>query len=161
MLSKEVLPAPFGPMIEISSPRPTERDTPSTARTPPKCFEMAEIASCSSPGAAFSSFISCTKSLAFPHPPLIALMPGIYGGDTADACVRMQSPICASASVYQTFSHPIPPPPVAGYPANQNRLCDRHTEPTQSGSCPGLARASTLIAGEKGRLALRGWPEHV
>src|SRR5205085_2196026 len=48
MLRSEVLPAPFGPMTEISSPERTESVTASTARTPPKCFDTPEMASCAS-----------------------------------------------------------------------------------------------------------------
>src|SRR5712691_11008188 len=33
-----LLPEPFGPMRPRISPRATERSTPSTARTPPKCL---------------------------------------------------------------------------------------------------------------------------
>ena len=35
------MPAPFGPMIEAISPRPTAIDTSSTARTPPNRFDTA------------------------------------------------------------------------------------------------------------------------
>src|SRR5438067_12631138 len=48
MLSSEVLPAPFGPIIEAISPRRTENDTSSTARTPPNRFDTAVAASSSS-----------------------------------------------------------------------------------------------------------------
>ena len=45
MLRSEVLPAPFGPMIEVSPPRRTSSEMSSTARTPPKCLDTPETAS--------------------------------------------------------------------------------------------------------------------
>src|SRR5258708_28898119 len=39
MLRSEVLPAPFGPITETSSSRPTSRSTPLTAWTPPNDLE--------------------------------------------------------------------------------------------------------------------------
>src|SRR5204862_206611 len=50
MLSSEVLPAPFGPMIEAISPRRAENDTSSTARTPPNRLDTAVATSSSSSG---------------------------------------------------------------------------------------------------------------
>src|SRR5271163_157618 len=92
MLRSEVLPAPFGPMIETRPPRATENVTLSTARTPPKCFDTLEIASCVSLAAALAAFkLPDTRPPAFPHPPLYPLMPCLYGRHTADACKRMQS----------------------------------------------------------------------
>src|SRR6516225_4258081 len=70
MLRREVLPAPFGPMIETRPPRGTESVTFSTARTPPKCFDTPEMASCVSPAATFTS--PDTRPPAFPHPPALA-----------------------------------------------------------------------------------------
>src|SRR6516164_7648534 len=92
MLRSEVLPAPFGPMIETRSPRATESVTLSTARTPPKCFDTSEIESCVSLAAPLAPFkLSDKRPPAFPHPPLYPLMPCLYGRHTADACERMQS----------------------------------------------------------------------
>src|SRR3954447_25885827 len=78
MLRSEVLPAPFGPMTEISSPVRTESVTASTARTPPKCFDTPEMTSCVSPEETSPPF---TSPPAFPRPsatpqcvPLIAVM---------------------------------------------------------------------------------------
>ena len=39
-LKIELLPAPFGPMIDRISPFSTAKDTASTALRPPKCSEM-------------------------------------------------------------------------------------------------------------------------
>ena len=39
MFKSEVLPAPFGPMIEAIAPRWTAIETSSTARTPPNRFD--------------------------------------------------------------------------------------------------------------------------
>src|SRR6516164_3621172 len=60
MLRSEVLPAPLGPITEISSPERTDRVTASTARTPPKCFDTPEMASCAS--------FEDTMPPAFPRP---------------------------------------------------------------------------------------------
>src|SRR6516165_1599216 len=73
MFSSEVLPAPFGPMIDISSPRRTDSDRLSTARTPPKCFDTSAMASCVAPAAALAPFkLSDTRPPAFPHPPALS-----------------------------------------------------------------------------------------
>src|SRR5580704_12926409 len=64
MLRSEVLPAPFGPMTEISSPVRTESVTASTARTPPKCFDTPEMTSCASPGETSPAFTSPPAFLA-------------------------------------------------------------------------------------------------
>ena len=45
MFSSEVLPAPFGPMIEAIAPRWTEIETSSTARTPPNRFDTLRTSS--------------------------------------------------------------------------------------------------------------------
>src|SRR3990170_6860997 len=45
MLSSVVLPAPFGPITDSSSPRRTSRLTRLTAWTPPKCLETSPISS--------------------------------------------------------------------------------------------------------------------
>src|SRR5215469_10507198 len=69
MLRSEVLPAPFGPMTEISSPGATVSVTASTARTPPKCFDTAEIASWASRDGTLPPFTSPdTIPPAFPSP---------------------------------------------------------------------------------------------
>src|SRR6516164_6885511 len=92
MLRSEVLPAPFGPMIDTSSPRRTDSETFSTARTPPKCFETAEMASWVSPRtAAEGPKLRATRPLHFPAHSLYLSMPRSYGRHTADACERMQS----------------------------------------------------------------------
>src|SRR6516225_2331658 len=70
MLRSDVLPAPFGPMIEINSPRSTASATSSTARTPPKCFETSDTVSCTlSEGVPLPFKLSDTLPPAFPHPP--------------------------------------------------------------------------------------------
>src|SRR5438445_62203 len=48
-LKSVVLPAPFGPMIERSSPRGTRSDTPSTAASAPKCLARSWASSSTSP----------------------------------------------------------------------------------------------------------------
>src|SRR5690606_11726313 len=45
MLNRVVFPAPLGPMMARSSPRGTCEDTPSTARTPPKCLRTSSTTS--------------------------------------------------------------------------------------------------------------------
>src|ERR1700732_105570 len=79
MLSSEVLPAPFGPMIEAISPRRTENETPSTARTPPNRFDTA-VAASSSSSAGFTN----RRSSRDRH------MRRAYGCHDADANTRMQ-----------------------------------------------------------------------
>src|SRR5213595_3748944 len=81
MLSSEVLPAPFGPMIEAISPRRTEIDTSSTARTPPNRFETA-VAARSSSSAGFSNRA--------PPKEFGRHMRQRYGWHDADAIKRMQ-----------------------------------------------------------------------
>src|SRR6516164_499207 len=69
MLRSEVLPAPLGPITEISSPERTDRVTPSTARTPPKCFDTPEMVSCVSFEEMLPPFTSPdTMPPAFPRP---------------------------------------------------------------------------------------------
>src|ERR1700760_969104 len=80
MLRSEVLPAPFGPMTEISSPERTESVTASTARTPPKRFDTPEMASCTSPVETSLPFTP-----AFPRPFARAHMRRSYGRHDADA----------------------------------------------------------------------------
>jgi len=46
MLRSEVLPAPFGPMMERMRPLGMSTDTSSTAVTPPKCFDTPAIDNC-------------------------------------------------------------------------------------------------------------------
>src|SRR5947207_695471 len=79
MLSSEVLPAPFGPMIEAISPRRTENDISSTARTPPNRFDTA-VAASSSSSAGFTNRRSSQDRL----------MRRGYGWHDADAITRMQ-----------------------------------------------------------------------
>src|ERR1700757_2828766 len=91
MLRSEVLPAPFGPITEISSPEWTESVTASTARTPPKCFETPEMASCASPEETSLPFTPTdTMPPAFPHPSANAHMHAIYGRHDADAGGKTQ-----------------------------------------------------------------------
>src|SRR5947209_3403645 len=88
MLSSEVFPAPFGPMIEAISPRRTENDISSTARTPPNRFDTA-VAASSSSSAGFTN----PRSSHDRH------MRRGYGWHDADAITRMQqvtSPMRAS-----------------------------------------------------------------
>src|SRR5690348_6205366 len=94
MLRSEVLPAPFGPMTDISSPERTESVTPSTARTPPKCFDTPEMTSCASPGETPQPFTSPdTMAPAFPRPSAGAHMRANYGRHDADADGRRQWPM--------------------------------------------------------------------
>ena len=51
MFSSEVLPAPFGPMIEAIAPRRTAIETSSTARTPPNRFDTMRTSSSTSDAA--------------------------------------------------------------------------------------------------------------
>src|SRR5712671_6577062 len=81
MLRSEVLPAPFGPMIEAISPRRTEIDTSSTARTPPNRFETA-VAARSSSSAGFGNRA--------PPKEFGRHMRQRYGWHDADAIKRMQ-----------------------------------------------------------------------
>src|SRR5262245_48056727 len=91
MLRSEVLPAPFGPMIETRLPRPTESETPSTARTPPKCFDTPEMASWVSRAAPVETFeLPEATSARISSPAGYSLMPHPYGRHTADAYKRMQ-----------------------------------------------------------------------
>src|SRR5271168_824277 len=92
MLSSEVLPAPFGPIIEVSPPRRTDSEISSTARTPPKCFETPETASSISPpaGAPRPLTLPDTMPSAFPRLPAASSMPSDYGQHDADAEPRMQ-----------------------------------------------------------------------
>ena len=48
MFNSEVLPAPFGPMIEAIAPRWTAIETSSTARTPPNRFDTMRTSSSTS-----------------------------------------------------------------------------------------------------------------
>src|SRR5437867_3375649 len=48
-LKRVVLPAPFGPIIDRSSPRGTASDTPSTAASAPKCLARSSTSSSASP----------------------------------------------------------------------------------------------------------------
>ncbi len=64
MLSSEVLPAPFGPMIETISPLPTAIVTSSTARTPPKCLFNPLAASCGRQAATSALMVACDLMLA-------------------------------------------------------------------------------------------------
>ena len=45
MFRSEVLPAPFGPIIEAIAPRRTAIETSSTARTPPNRFDTMRTSS--------------------------------------------------------------------------------------------------------------------
>src|ERR1700722_14924894 len=87
MLSSEVLPAPFGPMIEAMCPRRTESDTPSTARTPPNRFDAPVTTSCTSSGVggAVAAAIATFDFL----PPGRDMRPG-YGGHDAEGVPRTQ-----------------------------------------------------------------------
>src|SRR5271156_5526264 len=93
MLRSEVLPAPFGPMTEISSPERTESVTAPTALTPPKCFDTPEMASCVSPGETPPFTSSDTMPPAFPRPSAGARMHATYRRHDADADGRTQWPM--------------------------------------------------------------------
>src|SRR5487761_1204976 len=90
MFKSEVLPAPFGPMIEMSSPPRTDRLTPATARTPPKCLETSETTSVSSAPRPDWLTASNLRLVAFPDPDCMA-MPLAYGSHDEDAAAQMQS----------------------------------------------------------------------
>src|SRR5438105_7519202 len=94
MLRVKGLPAPCGPITEISAPERTESVTASTARTPPKCFETPEMASCASLGETSPPFTSPdTIPPAFPRPSAGAHMRATYGRHDADAGGRRQWPM--------------------------------------------------------------------
>src|SRR5215467_2452253 len=77
MLSSEVLPAPFGPIMARISPLRISNETPATALTPPKASDTSSTASSTLPAA-----ISCS---------LGALMPQLR-----DAPRAVGSPCCLS-----------------------------------------------------------------
>src|SRR5215468_6058152 len=94
MLRSEVLPAPLGPITEISSPERTDSVTASTARTPPKCFDTPEMASCTSFEETLLPFTSPdTMPPAFPRPSAGPHMHATYGRHDADAGSRRQWPM--------------------------------------------------------------------
>src|SRR5215467_10303231 len=105
MLRSEVLPAPFGPMTEISSPERTESVTASTARTPPKCFDTPEMASCTS-FAEMPSISPDTMPPAFPHLRPPRNMRAIYGRHDADAGGRTQWPMWLSHLTFDALLVP-------------------------------------------------------
>src|SRR5260370_2639775 len=78
IVSSEVVPAAVGPMIEAISPRRTENDTSSTARTPPNRLDTAVAASSSS-----SAELTNRRSSRDPH------MRRAYGCHDADATTKM------------------------------------------------------------------------
>src|SRR5215468_5865581 len=78
MLSSEVLPAPFGPIMARISPLRISNETPATALTPPKASDTSSTASSTLPAA-----ISCS---------LGALMPRLRN----DAPRAAGSPCCLS-----------------------------------------------------------------
>src|SRR5258708_22195309 len=80
MLSSEVLPAPFGPIMARISPLRISNETPATALTPPKASDTSSTASSTLPAA-----ISCS---------LGALMPRLRAYD--DAPRAAGSPCCLS-----------------------------------------------------------------
>src|SRR6201981_2096614 len=80
MLSSEVLPAPFGPIMARISPLRISNETPATALTPPKASDTSSTASSTLPAA-----ISCS---------LGALMPRLRACD--DAACAAGSPCCLS-----------------------------------------------------------------
>src|SRR4051812_35887271 len=59
-LTIEVLPAPFGPMMEKTSPRRTSKDTSVSARTPPKRSETCSAARMGVPVGPRSAAIGCS-----------------------------------------------------------------------------------------------------
>src|SRR3954471_18744817 len=88
MLRSEVLPAPFGPIIEAISPRRTLIDTSSTARTPPNRFDTPVTARCTS-----SVRVADVAATAMPRLPPNKrdgrMRPG-YGRHDVDAIAIMQ-----------------------------------------------------------------------
>src|SRR5882672_1481596 len=89
MLSSEVLPAPFGPMIDRISPRRTMTETSSTARTPPNRFDTPEIASCTSVGAVPAPAIAWDTSIPT-SPPSTYCLCGLIGGHDAERAREWQ-----------------------------------------------------------------------
>src|SRR4051794_35794881 len=65
-LTIEVLPAPFGPMMENNSPSLTLKETSVSARTPPNRSDTPR-----------------TSRALFTHPPSLALVRAIYPGFSA------------------------------------------------------------------------------
>src|SRR5579862_1697511 len=91
MLSSEVLPAPFGPMIEVRLPRRTASETSSTARTPPKCLETPETVSSMSPSATTGELLDALDTARISSPLANPTMPSNYGRHDEDAKPEMQS----------------------------------------------------------------------
>ncbi len=60
MFSSDVLPAPFGPMIEAIAPRWTAIETSSTARTPPNRFETMRASSSTSDAGSAARALTAT-----------------------------------------------------------------------------------------------------
>ena len=60
MLKHVVLPAPFGPISASISPAPSEKLTPSTARTPPNAFDSRCTASSAFDGAGADAALALT-----------------------------------------------------------------------------------------------------
>src|SRR5262245_41212644 len=82
MLSSDVLPAPFGPMIAAICPRMTSMDTPSTARTPPKRFDALATVRCRAPRALLEP-LADAPTITFVFLPLRRMRLG-YGSHDAD-----------------------------------------------------------------------------
>src|SRR6185503_3804028 len=93
MFRSEVLPAPFGPMIEAMAPRSTEIETSSTARTPPNRFDTPRTSSSTSPAAEVDEdpVPPCMLAAFLPRQAW-RLMRRRYGRHDAGAAGRMQPP---------------------------------------------------------------------
>src|SRR5436190_15071676 len=91
MLRREVLPAPFGPMIEAMAPRFTEIETSSTARTPPNRFDTPRTSSSTSSGDDMGddAVLPCMLAAFLPKTAW-RLMRRRYGCHDAGAAGRMQ-----------------------------------------------------------------------
>src|SRR5580700_1155280 len=107
MLRSEVLPAPFGPMIEAISPRRAENVTSSTARTPPNRLETAVAASRRSSEVPADAAVPPTTILpASSRKTQWRPMRRRYGWHDADAIARKQ-PFALPAGA----NRPLPPRP--------------------------------------------------
>src|SRR5205823_5100807 len=99
MLRSDVLPAPFGPMIEVMPPRRTEIDTPSTARTPPNRFDTPAAASRTSSASADPMLAPVAMPLALLPKNHDGALQRRYGSHDAGAIARMQHVASRPANV--------------------------------------------------------------
>src|SRR5713226_3936163 len=92
MLTSVVLPAPFGPMIDMISPRRTESVTSPSARTPPKRLDTPATATWVSPGPTADA---CAGLKTMPTPPP---MQAAYVRHDGNADAGMQEPLSGTGA---------------------------------------------------------------